>query len=64
MIAERTKAGLESAKKRGKQLGRPTRLTKEQVRHAVEMISSGEETVSGMEELYGIDRSTLYRAMK
>ncbi len=64
LIAERTKAGLQAAKKRGKQLGRPMRLTREQISHAEKMINSGQETVSGMAELYGVDRTTLYRAMK
>jgi len=64
LIAERTRAGLDAAKKRGKRLGRPSRLSKEQISHAVKMISSGQETVSGMADLYGVHRSTLFRAMK
>lgn len=64
LIAERTRAGLQAAKKRGKQLGRPSRLTKEQISHAVKMINSGQETVSGMANLYGVHRSTLFRAIK
>lgn len=64
LIAERTRAGLQAAKKRGKQLGRPTSLTQEQISHAEKMINSGQETVSGMAELYGVDRTTPYRAMK
>lgn len=64
LIAERTRAGLQAAKKRGKQLGRPMRLTQEQIWHAEKMINSGQQTTSGMAELYGVDRTTLYRAMK
>ena len=64
LIAERTRAGLQAAKKRGKKLGRPTRLTQEQIKHADKMINSGQQTASGMAELYGVDRATLYRAMK
>jgi len=64
LIAERTKAGLQAAKKRGKKLGRPMRLTPEQIKHAEKMINSGQQTASGMAELYGVDRTTLYRAMK
>jgi len=64
LIAERTKAGLQAAKKRGKQLGRPTLLTPEQINHAIKMIQSGQETASGMATLYGVDRVTLYRAFK
>jgi DNA invertase Pin-like site-specific DNA recombinase len=64
LIAERTRVGLQAAKKRGKKLGRPMRLTREQIKHAEKMINSGQQTASGMAELYGVDRTTLYRAMK
>jgi DNA invertase Pin-like site-specific DNA recombinase len=64
LIAERTKAGLEAAKKRGKRLGRPSLLTLEQLKHAEKMIQSGQETVSGMAQILGINRATLYRGFK
>lgn len=64
LIAERTRAGLLAAKKRGKRLGRPTRLTHEQLKHAKKMIQSGQETVSGMALILGINRATLYRRFK
>lgn len=64
LIAERTKAGLQAARKRGKRLGRPARLTTEQINHAEKMIQAGEETVTGMSRLYGVDRATLHRALK
>lgn len=64
LIAERTKAGLQAARKRGKRLGRPVRLTAEQINHAEKMIRAGEETVTGMSRLYGVDRATLHRALK
>ena len=64
LIAERTKAGLQAARKRGKRLGRPVRLTPEQISHADKMIQAGEETVTGMSRLYGVDRTTLHRALK
>jgi DNA invertase Pin-like site-specific DNA recombinase len=58
------KAGLQAAKKRGKYLGRPPRLSREQINHAKNMIRSGQETMSGMVALYGVNRTTLYRALK
>ncbi|MCH8080515.1 MAG: recombinase family protein [Proteobacteria bacterium] len=64
LISERTKAGLQAAKKRGKRLGRPPALSQEQLNHAVNMIRSGQETSSGMADIYGVDRTTLYRALK
>ncbi|MGI0041000.1 MAG: recombinase family protein, partial [Nitrosopumilaceae archaeon] len=44
LISERTKAGLEATKKRGKKLGRPFNLTKEQINHAQETTSNGSQT--------------------
>ncbi len=64
LIGERTKAGLQAAKKRGKQLGRPPRLTQEQISDAAKMMNSGQETTTVMANLYGVNRTTLYRAMK
>lgn len=64
LIIERTNAGLQAAKKRGKRLGRPKRLTQHQIDRAGEMIRSGQETSSGMAALYGVDRTTLYRALR
>jgi len=64
MISERTKAGLQAAKKRGQILGRPKRLTNEQIDHARKNIKTGHETEAGMARLYGVDRSTLHRALR
>jgi len=63
LIVERTQAGLRAAKKRGARLGRPPALTAAQVNHARKLIESGERptTVAGT---LGVDRSTLYRALK
>lgn len=63
LIQERTKAGLRAAKKRGKRLGRPPALTSAQIAHAKTSIQAKRETVSGMAELLGVNRSTLQRAL-
>lgn len=63
LIQERTKAGLRAAKKRGKRLGRPPVLTDAQITHARTAIEARRETVSGMAEILGVNRSTLQRAM-
>lgn len=63
LIQERTKAGLRAAKKRGKRLGRPPALTTAQIAHAKTAIEAKRETVSGMAEILGVNRSTLQRAM-
>ena len=64
LIAERSQAGMQAARRRGKHLGRPRKLTQEQVAHAARMVRDGTETVSGMAALYGVDRVTLHRALK
>lgn len=64
LLSERTKAGLEAAKKRGKKLGRPFTLSEQQIKHARDMISSGKVTISEMAEILGVHRSTLHRTFK
>ncbi|OWU66873.1 recombinase family protein [Marinibacterium profundimaris] len=64
LIQERTKAGLRAAKKRGKRLGRPPALTGAQIAHAKAAIETKRETVSGMAEILGVNRSTLQRAIR
>lgn len=64
LLSERTKAGLEAAKKRGKKLGRPFILNEQQINHAREMTSSGKVTVSEMAGILGVHRSTLHRTFK
>ena len=63
LIAERSQAGMQAARRRGTHLGRPRKLTREQVAHAARMVRDGTETVSGMAALYGVDRVTLHRAL-
>ena len=64
LISERTKAGLEATKKRGKKLGRPFQLTEGQIKHAKEVTSNGTQTISEMAKILGVHRSTLHRAFK
>lgn len=64
LIVERTRAGIVAARKRGKALGRPRKLSPEQVAHAREAIQGGMQTASGMAELLGVDNSTLWRALR
>lgn len=63
LIVERTRAGVEAAKKRGTHLGRPSALNAAQVRHARALIEGGESPGSVAASL-GVSRSTLYRALK
>ena len=63
LIVERTQAGLVAAKKRGVRLGRPPALKTAQVKHARKLIDSGEQPTAVAASL-GVNRSTLYRALK
>lgn len=63
LIIERTQAGLQAARKRGAKVGRPRSLTASQVKHAHALIAGGERTVTVAKSL-GVDRATLYRAVK
>lgn len=64
LIVERTKAGMEAAKQRGKHLGRPRMLSQRQIEHARRLIDREEETTSSMAAIYGCSRSTLWRALR
>ena len=62
--AERSRAGIDAARRRGKHLGRPADLTPEKIRHARQMIDSGEHSVTGMAKIIGVHRVTLHKALK
>ncbi|PTQ83158.1 DNA invertase Pin-like site-specific DNA recombinase [Nitrosospira multiformis] len=64
LISERSKAGMQAARRRGKHVGRPLKLSREQIHHASQMVREGRETVSGMAGLLNVDRGTLRRALK
>lgn len=61
LIIERTKAGLESARARGKTGGRRFTLTKAQIRLAQASMGKKETVVSELCKELGITRATLYR---
>lgn len=60
LIAERVREGLESAKKRGKKLGRP-KLDNDKVSVALRMYDSKEYTVKEIVEQVGISQGKLYK---
>lgn len=61
LIAERTKAGLASARARGRQGGRPYKMTAAKLRLAMAAMGQPETSVSSLCEELGITRQTLYR---
>lgn len=63
VIAERTKEGLKAARARGRCGGRP-RCDPRKVQQAVKLYRAGQHTVKEIEELTGIKKATLYRAVQ
>lgn len=62
LISERTKAGLEVARKRGKRLGRPPALSARQIRDVRTRRLAG-ETMTAMAAQHHVSARTLYRAV-
>ncbi|QHV97902.1 recombinase family protein [Spirosoma endbachense] len=63
LIKERTQAGLQSARRRGQRLGRPTGLSKEaqnKSRIAESLYKEGKLSVKDISKLLDISKSTLY----
>ena len=60
LIRERTRAGLQAARARGRKGGRRKRLNPEQRAHTVELYRSRQHTVKQICSLMGISRATLY----
>lgn len=61
LISERTKAGLASARARGRKGGRPYKMTPAKLRLAMAAMGHKETSVSALCEELGITRQTLYR---
>lgn len=64
MIRERTNAGLEAARRRGKVLGRPKSLNDEQLKMARTLLASDDMSVSAVAKQLGVHRSTLHRYLQ
>ena len=62
LIAERTRAGLAAAKRRGTRLGRRPALSPPQVKHARVLLEKG-ESATAVARTLRVGRSTLYRAL-
>jgi DNA invertase Pin-like site-specific DNA recombinase len=62
-IRERTKAGMAAAKRRGRHVGRPRKLTPYQLEHAGQLIAEGTENRAGAAALVGVHPKTLWRAL-
>jgi DNA invertase Pin-like site-specific DNA recombinase len=62
LIAERTRAGMEAARRRGKQLGRPRSIQPEQLAQARRLLKAN-QTVPDIARLLTVNRTTLRRAL-
>jgi DNA invertase Pin-like site-specific DNA recombinase len=63
LIRERTHAGLQAARARGRHGGRPPVMTPEKLRVAREMYDSREHTVAAIAATLGVSRATIYRSL-
>ena len=61
LISERTKAGLASARARGRKGGRPYKMTPAKVRLAMAAVGHKETKIGSLCEELGVTRQTLYR---
>lgn len=63
LIIERTKAGMEAARRRGVRIGRPRKLTDEQVIRAQGRLMADQDTLAGIARELGVAPRTLSRAL-
>ncbi|MFC6855455.1 recombinase family protein [Marivibrio halodurans] len=64
LISERTRAGMAAARRRGKHIGRPRKLSPEQLDQACVLLESGTESRASIAAMLGVDVTTLRRALK
>jgi DNA invertase Pin-like site-specific DNA recombinase len=60
LIIEGTREGLDAARA-GVRLGRPPTMTAEQIRHAHDLLTRPDNTVSSIARLHGVSRATIYK---
>jgi len=63
LIAERTHAGIEAARRRGKRIGRPPSLNASQIATARAMAESGAFTPEAIAASFDVGKTTLWRAL-
>ncbi|ESP95706.1 recombinase family protein [Streptomyces albidoflavus] len=61
LIVQGTNEGLDAARARGARLGRPPAMTEEQIRHARDLLTRPENTVTSIAKLLGVSRNTIYK---
>ncbi len=63
MLRERTRAGLEAARREGRIGGRPPKLTPQQQDEIVRMVSKGRKTAADAARLFGVHPATISRLL-
>ncbi len=63
IIRDRTVAGLAAARARGRQGGRPSKLSADQRRTARKLYDEREHTVAQIGKILGVSRTSIYRAL-
>lgn len=64
LIRARTREGMAVAKEKGRLRGKPPKLTPQQEAHLVELWTGGRHTGAEIAALFGVARSTVYRAIR
>jgi DNA invertase Pin-like site-specific DNA recombinase len=64
LIIERTKAGLATARAKGKRGGRPCKLSAEQKSHVRDLVAAGDKTIGEIARLFQVDRATVHRILR
>ena len=64
LIRERTKAGLDAARARGRKGGRPAKLDDKQIQEVRRLYESKSVTANQIAAMMGVGRSTIYRALQ
>ncbi|MEZ5898510.1 MAG: recombinase family protein [Hyphomicrobiaceae bacterium] len=62
-ISERTRAGMAAAKRRGKHVGRPYKLSERDIAEVAARLGSGEVTLTAMAQSLSVSAKTLRRAV-
>ncbi|MEV0305109.1 recombinase family protein [Streptomyces prasinus] len=61
LLVQGTNEGLDAAPARGARLGRPPAMTEEKIRHARDLFTRPENTVTSIAGLLGVSRNTIYK---
>jgi DNA invertase Pin-like site-specific DNA recombinase len=64
LIRMRTREGMAVAKAKGRLRGKKPKLSVSQEKHLVSLYRGGEHTTAEIAELFGVARSTVYRAIQ